>query len=306
VRASLIATALLVLAACTDKPKPGRDSATQATQATVQDGSGEPARARALPSEARYELANEPAEGCVRTLCIGGPGDLADPANRDLGELCWRAPGVLRRCEGDRCASVWSIEGWAEGLDALISSLELERDAAAEHAGPRCRINLAGWSTGAVVVSEDLPRALAADPRVPEGRAGIDHLVAIAPYAPDRESLNIDPSVAKAWIYRHSQTPTNDCSKDYPDGPWLSPPPVCGPQTQCWDYDYSLEPKLAYLGRRGARASQEVGHCNIVALVSKIGLDNLARGVEAYAELLPHYSDGRHGGRQHQAPAPPQ
>jgi hypothetical protein len=285
----LIATALLVLAACADTPEPSPNPRTQARDR-------EP-----VPTVARYELGNERADSCVRTLCVGGPGALEDPANRDLGELCRRAPGVVRRCDGDPCASVWAVDSWREGLDALVASLEL--DANPER---RCLINLAGWSTGATIVSEDLPRALAADPRVPEGRARVDHLVAIAPWAAGRESLKVDPSVAKAWIYRHSQTPTGDCSKAYPDGPWLSPPPACGPQTQCWDYDYSLELQLAYLGRRGARAGGEVGHCDIVALVSKIGLDNLARGIEAYAELLPHYSDGSHGGRQHEAPPEPQ
>jgi hypothetical protein len=78
---------------------------------------------------------------------------------------------------------------------------------------------------------------------------------------------------------------------------------VCAAGTTCYDYDYSNPTgELAYLSRRGSRSWSEIHHCNIVSVVAKIGLDNLARGQEAYKELIPPYADGTHGGRTHDAP----
>ncbi|MFO7563164.1 MAG: hypothetical protein R6X02_11015 [Enhygromyxa sp.] len=297
---SIICALLLGSAACGDKPKPPKKASRQALER-----SSEAAVAEVLPDQLRVEIGNPGADRCVRTLCIGGPGELTDEPNIDLGELCRRAPGVVRRCEGERCRSLWSLEQWPEGLEALIGSLDHDGDGRVDGADPKCRINLAGWSRGAVIAAEQIPRALREDQRVAEGRAVVEHLVAIAPWAPDRTQLDVAANVRKAWIYRHAKTPKHDCSKDFEDGPWLSPPPVCGPDTQCWDYDYSFEPQLAFVGRRGARSGEEVGHCNIVSLVAKLGLDNLARGIEAPREHVPLYSNGEHGGRVHRGPLRP-
>ena len=303
VRAPLTAASLLapLLLACGDRPEPPKKipPRVEATPAT------DPAAARRLPSGVRYELGNERKHSCVRTVCVGGPGELTDEANRDLGELCRRAPGIVRRCEGAECASVWTVAQWPEAVDALASSLDVDLDGDIDADDPRCTIHLAGWSTGATIVSEALPDSFARHPRVPRDRARIGNLVAIAPWAEGRPALKVDPRIAKAFVYRHTLTPEHDCSRAYPGGPWLSPTPVCGPKTQCWDYDYSLEPTLAYVGRRGARSGAEVGHCSVVSLVAHIGLDNLTRGQEALTQMVPHYSNGEHGGRVHQGPAKP-
>lgn len=298
-----IASALLLLGsvACADKPKPPKKTA----KAVVEQPTVPIAKAQPLPNGVRVELGNDSGNRCARTLCIAGPGRLEDEPNIDLGELCRRAPGVLRRCEGEHCRSVWSLDQWQEGLDGLLGSLDRDGNGQIDKRERSCRINLAGWSHGAVIAAEQLPEALRADSRLSGHPAVIDHLVAIVPWAPEHAQINVATNVRKAWIYRHSKTPDGDCSRAYADGPWLSPAPVCGPDTQCWDYDYSFEPKLAYLGRRGARSGEEVGHCNIVGLVATIGLDNLARGIEATHELVPPYSNGEHGGRIVSGPPKP-
>jgi hypothetical protein len=300
---AIIASTLLLLgsAACADKPAPPKKTLEQAAAKPHAPA----AKAQTLPNGVRVELGNEAGNRCARTLCIAGPGQVEDEPNIDLGDLCRRAPGVLRRCEGDRCRSVWLLDEWQQGLDALIGSLDRDGNGQVDKADGSCRINLAGWSRGAVIAAEQLPESLRADSRMSEGQAVVDHLVAIVPWAPERAQIDVAANVRKAWIYRHSKTPESDCSKAYEGGPWLSPPPVCGPNTQCWDYDYSFEPKLAYLGRRGGRSGEEIGHCNIVAQVAKIGLDNLARGLEAAHEHVPPYSDGKHGGRIIKGPPKP-
>jgi len=302
---AFIASALLLLGsttACADKPEPPKKVPKPAVERRAGPPPGE---AQRLPDGTRVEIGNDSGNRCVRTLCVAGPGGLEDAPNIDLGELCRRAPGVLRRCEGERCRSVWSLDEWQQGLDALIGSLDRDGSGKVDKQDRHCRINLAGWSHGAVVVAEQLPEALRADSRMSERQAVIEHLIAIAPWAPEHTRLDVADNVRKAWIYRHTTTPEDDCSKRFEGGPWLSPPPACGPNTQCWDYDYSVEPKLAYLGRRGARSGSEVGHCNIASLVAKIGLDNLTRGVEAPHEHVPPYSSGEHGGRIISGPPKP-
>ncbi len=237
---------------------------------------------------------------CRRTLCIAGPGPLDAEPNRDLAELCRQAPGVLRRCEGKRCQSAYGLDEWQAGLDALITQLDRNADGKVDQNDEVCSIELAGWSQGAAVVAGPLIDALASDPRMASERVAVEHMVLVAPYDPAAEPgkpLEIPELVEKAWIYRHTATPSDDCSNDYEGGPWLSPAPVCSGSTQCWDYDYSKEPALAFLSRRGARSGAAIGHCNIMAVVAKIGLDNLARGIETYADMAPLLSDGRPGGR---------
>jgi hypothetical protein len=246
------------------------------------------------------EIGNVAPNKCRRTLCIAGPGELDSEANGDLAELCRRAPGVVMRCEAKRCVSVWASDQWQQGLDALVGTLDSNADGKIDNKDGECPVSLAGWSTGASVIALDLPKAFAE--RVDAKHARIHHLLAIAPFELGRvpQQLEIAATVDKAFIYRHSVTPGDDCSRAFEGGPWLSAVPVCAEGTTCYDYDYSKDVgDLAYLSRRGARSGSEINHCSIVSVVAKLGLDNLARGQEAYRELVPPYSDGTHGGRPH-------
>jgi hypothetical protein len=244
------------------------------------------------------EIGNVTHNKCRRTLCIAGPGELDSESNGDLAELCRRAPGIVLRCEGVHCARVWAVDHWKEGLDALVDSLDRNGDGKVDGKDPACPISLAGWSTGAAIVADALPKALAE--RVDAKHAKVHNLLAITPYATgvQPQRLDIAATVDKAFIYRHSVAPQSDCSRAFEGGPWLSAAPTCAEGTTCYDYDYSKdEGDLAYLSRRGSRSGAEIHHCNIVSVVAKIGLDNLARGQEAYKELIPPYADGTHGGR---------
>jgi hypothetical protein len=246
----------------------------------------------------RIELGNLAPGKCRRTLCISGPGELDSEANGDLAELCRRAPGIVMRCVDERCASVWAVDRWADGLDALVGSLDHDADGRIDGKDPACPISLAGWSTGAAVVADALPKALAE--RVDAKHAKVHNLLAIAPFAAgvEPQRLDIAATVDKAFVYRTSVAAQADCSRTFEGGPWLSATPTCAEGTTCYDYDYAKdEGDLAYLSRRGARSGAEIHHCNIVSVVAKIGLDNLARGQEGYKELIPPYADGTHGGR---------
>jgi hypothetical protein len=288
-----ISSLLLVLAGgCGDKPQAaGSEQARPVTATAEAEPTPEPANALEPAPGVYAEVANT--EGAyARTLCIAGPGSLADDPNGDLSELCRRAPGVVRRCDPQApvCSSAWPLDEWQQGLEALISSLDKD------DAG--CRITFVGWSRGGAIAAEELPKALREDPRITPMQAMVERLVVIAPWAPEREHIEIPANVRNAWIYRYTKAPETDCSRAFEGGPWLSPPPVCAASTNCWDYDYSLEPQLAFLSRRGARGIAAIDHCEIISVVAKLGMDNITFGIEAPSEHLPHYSNGEHGGRK--------
>lgn len=280
---------------CKDKPEPPKKVEKSAAKPNPKPNPKPIAKPR---DGVRIEISNVRQGKCRRTLCIGGPGELDSESNGDLAELCRRAPGIVTRCEGERCESVWSQDSWEEGLDALLGSLDRNADGKVDGKDPLCPISLAGWSTGAAVIADALPKALAE--RVDAKHAKVSNLLAIAPYtvgaAP--QQLDIAATVDKAFIYRYSVSPKIDCSRAFEGGPWLTAAPTCAEGTTCYDYDYSKdEGDLAYLSRRGSRSGAEIHHCNITSVVVKLGLDNLSRGLEAYKELIPPYADGTHGGR---------
>ena len=300
---------LLALAGgCGEPPaKPKRDakrddSGSEAAPAVAETRPAAMPKPTTSSDGVRIELRNE-RDPCERTLCFAGPGPLDSDANRDLGELCRLAPGVVRRCQRDdsgqeRCASVWSLADRDAAIEALITTMDSDGDGRLVGA-EQCSIHAAGWSEGAIVAAEQLPQALREDPRVPESAAVLERLVLIAPWAPGRESFAVAPNVRQAWIYRYTKSPEADCSRalEGDAGPRLSLEPRCSGATTCWDYDYSREPLLAFRGRRGVRSGAEVGHCSMVGLVAKVGQPNLREGLEAYVDLLPHRSDGSPGGR---------
>lgn len=245
----------------------------------------------------RVELGNVDGRSCRRTLCIAGPEPLDSEANRDLDELCRRSLGVVKRCEGPTCTNIWPSERWQQALDGMLASLDANGDGKVDDRDPACLVSLAGWSTGAAIVARALPEALAE--RAQGRHARVRNVLAIAPYERGLERLDIASNVGKAFVYRNSQSPADDCSREFADGPWRSPAVVCAEGTTCYDYDYSLDSgDLAYLSRRGARSGAQIGHCNMPSVVAKIGLDNLAHGQEALRELIPPYVGGTHGGRE--------
>jgi len=298
----LLLVSLLALPACKsgDGPKPTPTKVEHEVERKLDLAPDRVPEPKPVVAGVSVELANE-TKICQRTLCIGGPGEPSSEANVDLADLCRRAPGVLRRCEDGRCTSAWSTDEWRRALDELIRSLDLDANGKVDADDPLCTINVAGWSTGAALLAGPLVEGLIADGRVSPERAKVERMVLAAPWKSDAApTFTIPDAVRNAWIYRNTLAPADDCSAKWESGPWLSPKPICGAQTNCWDYDYSLEPALAFVSRRGARSGAAIGHCNLMGIVAKIAPDNLARGIEAKAEHVPRLSDGRPGGRPHE------
>lgn len=293
----LVAAAALVQGGCQAKPAP--PTKPKRSEPVVQE---QAEQVEPPPPEGVYvEIATTKPGKCVRTLCIGGPGELGAHPNFDLNETCRRSPGVVSRCEGELCMGVWPRSEWKRGLGALISSLDSDGDGKVSDADAPCSLRLGGWSTGAGLILTEIPARLSAI--LDEDHARIDNLFAVAPYVERSESeapreLEVPATVRRAFIYRTTDPPESDCSRGYPEGPWISPRPICGPDTTCYDYDYAQRgDELAYLGRRGNRSGQAIGHCFMSSIVAKIGLENLARGREAPTKHVPPYANGERGGR---------
>jgi hypothetical protein len=310
-RLGLVLGALILAIGCKEAPEPPKKKVDKPAAKPAAKSKPKPA---VVIDGMRVEVGKLPAGQCRRTLCISGPGELDSEPNGDLAELCRRSPGLVMGCPSDgggkRCQTLWPVDRWQQGLDALVSTLDRNADGNVDGKDGACPVSLAGWSTGAAVIANALPKALAE--RVDAKHAQIHNLVAIAPFSLDRDPqqpFDIAANVNKAFIYRYSVSHEHDCSRAFEGGPWLSPAPVCAEGTTCYDYDYSRDTgDLAYISRRGSRAAAEISHCNIVSVVARIGLDNLSRGQEAYMELVPPYADGTHGGRVHVQkfqPSPP-
>lgn len=307
-RVALLSLALPLVLACKPAEPQPREADPAAAEATKTEPeptkpASKPARAKPAtpPLGPNVQIANLD-ETCARTLCIAGPGEPTTEPNLDLGELCRQASGVLRTCEGEACKSAWPLANWRAGLDALIGSLDLDANGTIDEREGACSLRIAAYSTGAAIATTELVPALLGDPRMAAAKPTIERLVLVAPYfttpAP-APALTIPAEVRTAFVYRHTKSPADDCSTTWEAGPWRSPAPKCSESTTCFDYDYSYEPGLAFVTRRGARSGAAIDHCNIMAAVAKIGLDNLERGIEAEAEHVPRFSDGRPAGRPH-------
>jgi hypothetical protein len=240
--------ALVVAIGCQGAPKPPKKFDKPVVEAVPKP---KPKPVVKTIDGVRVEVGKLTTGQCRRTLCIAGPGELDSEPNGDLAELCRRAPGTVMGCKDERCQSVWPVDRWQQGLDALVSTLDRNADGKVDGKDGACPVSLAGWSTGAAVIASELPKALAE--RVDAKHARIKNLVAITPYTIGRESqqLDIAANVDKAFIYRHTVAPENDCSRAFEGGPWLSGAPVCAEGTTCYDYDYTMDTgDLAYLGGR--------------------------------------------------------
>lgn len=293
-----------------------REAAAKAEVEAGAEAGAEEAKPPPAPEGVHAKIGREQG-GCARTLCFAGRGEPGQPPNRHLSESCRRMSGVVKRCEGERCQSLWPVADWSVAFDAVIASLDKDGDGRYGDEDPACELNVVGWSEGGRFAALDVPRALREDGRVSDARARVQNMVLIAPLGSRDEGegsedaepqLRIPDNVAKAWIYRHTKTPPQDCSLSWePEGEaLLSPAPVCAEGTQCWDYDYSFDPSLAFKSSTGARAGSVIGHCNIVAVAAKVAPTNVNVGEESFKPYLPRLSDGREAGRPiPEGPEPP-
>lgn len=208
---------------------------------------------------------------CVRSLCMAGAFTRTDGANPDFAALCERLPGLIR--DGSETLFTFSSTGGA--LDALVGALDTNADGRVDGSDEDCDVVLVGYSWGGVNTTH-LGADFVADARVSAARAHVELMITLDPYSPiEGRNVDIDDGVQRYYEYRHSVSPSTDCSHTGPLGPYEGLPPICGGLTECTDYDYSLAPSERFSGDRRTWLGSQIGHCTVVDAATPAVLHNV-------------------------------
>jgi len=222
----------------------------------------------------------EPAPTCQVTICLAGAFTREDGGNPRFENICKDLPGILTDCDGKRCYPMFSMNGTSYAHKRLLAALDTNQDRKIDSRDQACTIALVGYSWGGINAIK-LANLFLADSRVAPQRRKIDRVVVVAPYAP-LVAVKVKQGIKSFWEYRHSQTPTRDCSQSGLMGPYLGRVPTCHKSVVCKDYDYSLAPETQfdrYLGR-------EIGHCKILSAAKKAVTHNITTGTD-YPQAIP-------------------
>jgi pimeloyl-ACP methyl ester carboxylesterase len=211
------------------------------------------------------------ARDCQVTLCMAGAFQRGDGANPAFERLCERLPGIAKECSGGRCYAMFSMVQVEQALEALIASLDSDRDGRVTGGDRRCDVALAGYSWGGVNALE-LARRVATSPRFDAERRTVARVALIDPFAPHVGArLEVAGNVQAIWSYRHSVSPPSDCSAHAPLGPYRGIPLACAGSTRCRDRDLTAD----------GVSRDEVGHCAIVEHVAAAVEAHLTTGSDA-------------------------
>lgn len=223
-----------------------------------------------------------PAPGCVRSLCMAGAFTRSDGANPDFRVLCERLPGLIL----DGAESLFAFRGTDAALEALIQALDSNQDGQVDGQDEDCDLVLGGYSWGGVNIT-NLAQNFVEDGRVHSARAHVETMFVIDPYAPTAgRTIEVPAEVQQFWEYRHSISPSSDCSGGAPLGPYEGLPPLCAASSACQDYDYSLAPGQSFTGLTATRTGMQAGHCTVVDMASPAVLHNVMTG-QAFGDAPP-------------------
>lgn len=190
---------------------------------------------------------------CTVTACLAGAMTREDGANPWMAQLCEALPGTFTSCDDTgRCYPMFSAFGVDEALDAITKAQSRER----------CALHVVGYSWGGVNAVA-LAEALHA-----QGHP-IEQLHLIDPFSPFAgPTLSIPDNVRRAFIYRHSSSPPNDCSRRAPLGPYAGFPPSSECGERCVDLDVSLTPQAVFDAEPRSYTGEAIGHCRIVRVAT--------------------------------------
>jgi pimeloyl-ACP methyl ester carboxylesterase len=202
-------------------------------------------------------------------MCLTGAVDQTSGANREFGQGCTelqrRGFGVIEDCDTGPCFSTFntfpntSVE--AVYLK-LFSFMDSNDDGKVNEEDRDCQVTLLGFSWGGVNILR-LAERYAADARV-DTKRGIHRLIALDAYQPQERALTIPARVEAAYSFRHSKSPTNDCSRFSPLGPYRGRALECSASQRCSDYDFSLPPTRSYGSfSGGSHTTTSIDHCDV-------------------------------------------
>lgn len=204
-----------------------------------------------------------PPEPCAVTVCMNGAGGDRHPGNQVVTALCNDLPGKIEDCADEPCASTFAAFDGAR--------VELAVQEAIAGAVEGCTLSIVGYSLGAV-------NAVAAAQSLSDRGVSVDRLVLIDPYSPvGPDPLVIPEHVERAWLYRHSVAPADDCSADRPViGPYEGFGMTCVEASHCVDYDYSLDERWTH-----------IDHCEVPEVAFDAAWTNVTRGEDHDDPALP-------------------
>jgi hypothetical protein len=208
--------------------------------------------------------------GCQVTMCFTGA-PTRGGSNTNFDDLCNSPalPNVIRSCDALSCYNTFNTFGVSSAslYSKLFESLDTNGDNRVDGKDKGCRANLLGYSWGGITANE-VAGQLANDNRVePESRK-ITRLFVMDPYQP-LKSMTVPTNVQRFIEFRHSISPSNDCSRSAPLGPYQGLEPKCYPNQSCYDYDYSQSASAAYPNSEGGSwLGSQIGHCEVPSVAA--------------------------------------
>ena len=208
--------------------------------------------------------------GCQVTMCLTGAPSRGS-SNTPFDVICDdpSIPGVIQSCEGGSCFNTFNTFG----IDAknsiypkLFAVLDTNHDSAVNGQDTTCAVNLLGYSWGGVSAVQ-IATALSTDSRVDPARRQVYRLFVMDPFQRDLlkiATVTVPTNVIRFVEYRHSVTPSGDCSAGAPFGPYKGIRPKCYAGSNCIDYDYSQTSTSQYPDSSGGfYTSSQIGHCEV-------------------------------------------
>ena len=208
--------------------------------------------------------------GCQLTMCLTGAVSRGG-TNAPFDEICDNAaiPGVIRSCDALNCFNTFNTFGVSSSslYSKLFAALDTNGDNKVNAQDRGCKANLLGYSWGGVAAVE-VASQLANDSRVEGNSKRVTRLLVMDAYQP-LKTLTVPNNVDRFVEYRHSVSPSNDCSRGVIGGPYEGLRPKCYPNQSCFDYDYSQAPNTTYPASNGATYSgSQIGHCEVPSVAA--------------------------------------
>lgn len=181
--------------------------------------------------------------------------------------------GLFDICEGAEAAGldlVWDGDYPAFGAldqfrayDALFDELDENDDGFVNAKDSPALVHLVGFSWGGINAA-DVADSLRRDDRVVPARRGVAALVLLDAFQPQISRVTIPSNVARAWVYRQTDTTSGDCSTYASLGFGFNGhrPKAKSQKTVCSMYDLDT-------------FADDVGHCDVPLVARDAALLNL-------------------------------
>jgi hypothetical protein len=197
-------------------------------------------------------------------VCLTGAVDQTSGSNADFTTLCDQLgslSSVVRSCSGATCYSSWatfpSTTVSAGMADATFAALDRNGDHLVNAADGPTTLTIVGFSWGGVN-GGDLASRVSGDGRVDHTLLTL-RLVMLDAYQTFVTGVTPAANVDEAWSFRHTVTPSGDCSSGAPLGPYRGVRVRCAAGRRCYDHDFSAAGSQLFGGQTGA----SVGHCDV-------------------------------------------